>query len=184
MHKPGVFYKFLATVHMVKLYYPHFTYHHINRHHFQVATPSDPSTAKKGETVYAFIIRCIVYSWKGVYEDEVKIGKNLFGNTAVLSLISTAGFMFFVYTFFGFKCLILHSMMALGSVTYLEAINYIEHYGLQRKQLPNGQYEKVTILHSWNAPHRFTNYFFFKLQRHSDHHENSSKPFQTLLSLD
>jgi alkane 1-monooxygenase len=69
MHKPGRLYRFLATAHMVKLYYPHFTYHHLNRHHFQVATPSDPSTARKGETVYAFIVRCIVYSWKGVYED-------------------------------------------------------------------------------------------------------------------
>ena len=50
--------------------------------------------------------------------------------------------------------------------------------------MSNGEYEKVTILHSWNAPHRFTNYLLFKLQRHSDHHENSSKPFQTLVSME
>jgi alkane 1-monooxygenase len=60
----------------------------------------------------------------------------------------------------------------------------VEHYGLKRKKLSNGEYEKVTILHSWNAPHRFSNYMLFKVQRHSDHHENSSKPYQTLLSLD
>ena len=42
----------------------------------------------------------------------------------------------------------------------------------------------MTIRHSWNAPHRFSNYILFKLQRHSDHHENSYKPYQTLLSLD
>lgn len=50
--------------------------------------------------------------------------------------------------------------------------------------MSDGTFEKVTILHSWNAPHRFTNYLLFKLQRHSDHHENASKPFQTLLSLE
>lgn len=42
----------------------------------------------------------------------------------------------------------------------------------------------MTIKHSWNAPHRFTNYLLFKLQRHSDHHENSLKPYQTLVSLE
>lgn len=58
----------------------------------------------------------------------------------------------------------------LGGVIVLEVINYIEHYGLRRKRLPDGTYEKVTIRHSWNAPHRFTNYLLYKLQRHSDHH--------------
>lgn len=65
---------------------------------------------------------------------------------------------------------ILFLIEAFGSIFYLEAINYIEHYGLSRKKLADGTYEKVTIRHSWNAPHRFTNYLLFKLQRHSDHH--------------
>lgn len=29
-----------------------------------------------------------------------------------------------------------------------------------------------------------SNYLLFKLQRHSDHHENSLKPYQTLCSYD
>ena len=69
---------------------------------------------------------------------------------------------------------------ALGSIMLLELTNYIEHYGLQRKQLPDGTYERVTIRHSWNAAHCISNYFMIKLQRHSDHHENSLKPYQTL----
>lgn len=105
-------------------------------------------------------------------------------NYAILSIVGSLAFMYLVYLCFGLQGMIINSIMAVGSVIYLEGINYIEHYGLQRKLLRNGEYEKVTILHSWNAPHRFTNYFFFKLQRHSDHHENSSKHFQTLESLD
>ena len=69
MHKPGKFYRIIGTLHMLKMYYMHFTYHHLYRHHYEVATPSDPSTSKKGETVYQFIIRCVIYSWKGVYDD-------------------------------------------------------------------------------------------------------------------
>ena len=38
-------------------------------------------------------------------------------------------------------------------------------------------------MHSWNAPHRVSNYLLFKLQRHSDHHENCLKHYQTLVSL-
>jgi len=67
MHKPGKYFRILATLDMVKLYYPHFTYHHLYRHHVHVATPTDPSTALKNETVYAFIWRCIKGSWIGVY---------------------------------------------------------------------------------------------------------------------
>ena len=33
---------------------------------------------------------------------------------------------------------------SLVAIVLLEIVNYIEHYGLQRKQLPNGRYEPVT----------------------------------------
>jgi alkane 1-monooxygenase len=34
----------------------------------------------------------------------------------------------------------------------LETINYVEHYGLRRKEIGKGLYEPVDIHHSWNAP--------------------------------
>lgn len=77
-----------------------------------------------------------------------------------------------------------HLLVAMGSIFYLEITNYIEHYGLRRKKLPDGNYEKVTIRHSWNASHRMSNYLLFKLQRHSDHHENSLKSYQTLCAYE
>ena len=184
MHKPGVFYRVLATLHMTKAYYPHFTYHHLYCHHQQVATPEDPSTSLSGETVYQFIPRCVKDSWVNMYRMEKELGKSFYRNWAVLSIVGSSAFALFVYLQFGLQAVIIHSIMAFLCIAYVEGINYIEHYGLMRKKLPNGQYEKTTILHSWNAPHRFTNYLFFKLQRHSDHHENSTKPYQTLVSLD
>jgi hypothetical protein len=41
----------------------------------------------------------------------------------------------------------------------------------------------VKITHSWNAPQVVTNWFIFKLQRHSDHHANAYKPYQILDSF-
>ena len=99
------------------------------------------------------------------------------------SLLSTAVFIVVIYNVFGLLPLVVHMLIIAGAIFYLETINYIEHYGLLRNQLPDGSYEKTTILHSWNAPHRFSNYLLFKLQRHSDHHENASKPYQTLVSM-
>ena len=104
-------------------------------------------------------------------------------NYAVLSIFSAILFTSLMFKIYGFQAGILFLITAYGGIFYLEAINYLEHYGLLRKKLTNGEYEKVTIKHSWNAPHRFSNYLLFKLQRHSDHHENSLKPYQTLVSL-
>jgi alkane 1-monooxygenase len=70
MHKPGSYYRMIGTLHLIKFYYMHFTYHHLYRHHVWVGTPKDPSTARKGENIYLFIVRSIIYSWKGAYDDE------------------------------------------------------------------------------------------------------------------
>jgi len=65
-------------------------------------------------------------------------------------------------------------------IFFQETINYIEHYGLERKKDENGVYESVNIMHSWNSSRRYSNYILFKLQRHSDHHANAYKPYQIL----
>jgi alkane 1-monooxygenase len=85
----------------------------------------------------------------------------------------------------GTHTLVFHLIVSLIATLMLEAINFIEHYGLQRKFIPGSDsvYESVKITHSWNAPQVFTNWFLFKLQRHSDHHANAYKPYQILDSF-
>ena len=60
--------------------------------------------------------------------------------------------------------------VALGSVFYLETTSYIEHYGLTRNKLPDGNYESVNRRCSWDSNNKLSNFLLFKLQRHSDHH--------------
>lgn len=55
---------------------------------------------------------------------------------------------------------------------------------MKRKEISPGIYEKTNITHSWNAPYYYSNLIMFKLQRHSDHHENSFKEYQTLCSYE
>lgn len=61
-----------------------------------------------------------------------------------------------------------------------EAGNYGEHYGLQRRKDANGIYESVGAQHSWNA---VSSPFFFRLQRHSDHHLHVHRPYQVVKKL-
>jgi alkane 1-monooxygenase len=66
--------------------------------------------------------------------------------------------------------------------TLLELVNYVEHYGISRKEISPGRYERVNPLHSWNASHLLSN--FFQLQRHSDHHAYAHKRYQVLNHYD
>jgi alkane 1-monooxygenase len=182
-HKGGLR-RVVGTLHMAKNLYMHFTYEHVFGHHRRVATPDDPATSKYNENSFHFVVRSYFGSYKSVYQQEQKAGKWFFNNYSVLSVVGSLAFCAIVFKYYGIQGLIFALIQAAGAILYLEVINYIEHYGLKRKLLPNGEYEKVTVKHSWNAPHRFSNYLLFKLQRHSDHHENSMKPYQTLLTLD
>jgi alkane 1-monooxygenase len=65
----------------------------------------------------------------------------------------------------------------------LETVNYLEHYGLLRQKTANGRYERCTPQHSWNSDHLVTNIFLYHLQRHSDHHANPTRRYQTLRSF-
>ena len=65
----------------------------------------------------------------------------------------------------------------------LETVNYIEHYGLRRNQRENGTYEPPNPNHSWNYSSFLTNMILLQLQRHSDHHQKASRPYQLISHL-
>jgi len=62
----------------------------------------------------------------------------------------------------------------------LETVNYIEHYGLQRRSTGNGNYERAMPEHSWNSDHVVGRVMLFELSRHSDHHYLASRKYQVL----
>ena len=175
-HKNNPVDKAVGTLHQIKNLYMHFTIEHLYGHHKRVSTPDDPASAPKGMSIYQFFPRTIIGGFRSAWQINPR--------QTGLTMVGSIFFVLFVYRAFGFKAMLFQLTVALGSICYLEITNYIEHYGLQRKRLPDGTYEKVTIRHSWNAPHRMSNYLVFKLQRHSDHHENSLKSYQTLCTYE
>ena len=173
--------------------YMHFFIEHNRGHHVRVATPEDPATSRKGETFYAFWWRSVTQgylsSWHLEAERLKKKGQGLWSLSnqmiwfQILPLLFIA-FLFGLCSYLGGRLVwevpAFFFIQSILGFSLLELVNYLEHYGMQRKRLPSGQYEKVTPLHSWNASQLVSNFLLFQLQRHSDHHASAHKRYQVL----
>jgi alkane 1-monooxygenase len=74
-------------------------------------------------------------------------------------------------------------IQAVVGFSLLEVVNYMEHYGMLRARVGVGareRYERVDPSHSWNSNNIATNVLLYHLQRHSDHHANPTRRYQTL----
>lgn len=79
---------------------------------------------------------------------------------------------------FVWEVLLFFLLQSVFGFSLLELVNYLEHYGMERRVLGFGHYERVTPKHSWNASQMVSNLLLFQLQRHSDHHANAHKRYQ------
>ena len=85
-----------------------------------------------------------------------------------------------IYLLFGGLITFYFLLAAVFGFLLLETVNYIEHYGLSRKQNENGKYERTMPHHSWNSNHILGRMMLFELSRHSDHHYLASRKYQIL----
>ncbi|MER3465404.1 MAG: alkane 1-monooxygenase [Chitinophagaceae bacterium] len=176
----------LAKALLLTSLYMHFFIEHNRGHHKRVATPEDPSSARYGEPVYAFYFRTIVLSylsaWSIANRDIKKKGYgvvSLHNEMIQIHLIQTA-FVVLTGMVFGWMSVIYFVLAALQGILLLETVNYIEHYGLQRKQIAAGKWERAMPEHSWNSNHVLGRIMLFELSRHSDHHYLASRKYQIL----
>jgi alkane 1-monooxygenase len=189
-HRSKKYEKFLGKFLLIPSLYMHFYLEHNFGHHLKVATNEDPVTAKYNQPLYSFWISAI----KGEILSAIEIQRKRLDKNN-LSFFSIYNDMFWyaiiqflyiliVFTFFTFQGLIFILSVALFSILMFECVNYIEHYGLLRKKLSNGRYERVTDMHSWNSNHILGRIVLYELTRHSDHHRISVTKYQNLKSID
>jgi alkane 1-monooxygenase len=186
IHRRQRFEVFLGEILLLMVLYMHWKVEHVRGHHAHVGTPDDPATAPEGSTIYGFIPRSIVggwiSSWKLEAERLKRNGRRVFSLsnytllTSILQLAVLAG----IWLILGTSALIFFIAQAGIGIILLEIVNYIEHYGLSRKQLESGGYERPHPGISWNSDHRLTNAFLINLQRHSDHHTRPRVPYPLL----
>lgn len=176
----------MAKLLLLTSLYMHFFTEHNKGHHKRVATQEDPSSARKGEWVYSFYCRTIFMGYLSAWHIANEECKKKTGtawswkNEMIQFQLIQAGFIGLIYGMFGGYVLSCFLAAALIGILLLETVNYIEHYGLQRKQLDNGRHERAMPEHSWNSDHILGRLVLFELSRHSDHHYLASRKYQIL----
>jgi alkane 1-monooxygenase len=178
--------RYLGKLLLLPSLYMHFYIEHNFGHHMHAATPEDPATAKYKQTVYSFWVTSVVRQYINAWRLQKKLLKQ--GNSPILSfkndmfwyLILQFSYLFVIFMVFGQMGLFFALGAALVGFLLLETVNYIEHYGLLRKKLASGRYERVQEVHSWNSNHVVGRIVLYELTRHSDHHYKSSKKYQLL----
>lgn len=189
-HRENPLDQWMARLLLLPELYQHFTIEHNYGHHKNIATPLDPATARKGETIYAFWWRSISGSYAGAWKierDQLKRQGIPFWsprNRMLLFTIMPLLYLGDMAWWLGIAVLLPLLAVAAVGVLLLETINYIEHYGLLRKQLDSGRYEPVNISHSWNSNHELGRIFLYELTRHADHHDKANRKYPVLRHFD
>jgi len=188
MHQQNRFERMLAEMLMCSTLYGHFCIEHIHGHHINVATPDDPATARRGETVYRFVPRVVrdtvLGAWHIQRDQLAKRGLPLWSRRNAFWRYAgwSGGMLALAALIGGWQGVGIFVVQAVVAVILLELVDYIEHYGLLRRKRPNGRYEPTRPHHSWNSGHQASNWLLINLQRHSDHHYKPRRRFPTLQS--
>lgn len=185
-HRDTWYEKIMSKMLLIPSLYMHFYIEHNRGHHLNVATMEDPATSRYGENIYAFWVRSTVNGYLGAWKLEAtrlkRAGEAVFSlkNEMLRFQLIQAAYLGTIAFFFGWQIMLLIIAVAIIGFLQLETVNYIEHYGLQRKKLPNGRYEHVQPHHSWNSNHDMGRIFLYELTRHSDHHYKANRKYQVL----
>jgi fatty acid desaturase len=160
-----------------------FSISHVHCHHKNIATADDAASARRGESIYDFIVRSTIGQYRESFQFEkarlMKRGHSAlhWSNKLYPGVILTCLFMggaLFLAGWFG--ALLFLIVIFFSKMTY-ESTNYIQHYGLVR--IPGS---RVRPEHSWDCHSSFSSAALLNLTRHSDHHAYPNKAYWKLES--
>ena len=189
-HKNSRAERWLARLALALPAYGHFTIDHNLGHHRNVSTPGDPASARMGESIYRFARREMPGAFREAWAIETdrlrRRGRSALhpSNQILQSWSMTLVITVLLVLLFGWSMvpfLLVHHAFAWWGLT---SANYVEHYGLLRQRDADGKYERCEPHHSWNSNHVYSNLVLFHLERHSDHHANPLRRYQSLRHFD
>ncbi|MEP6673863.1 MAG: alkane 1-monooxygenase [Ferruginibacter sp.] len=169
--------------------YMHYGIEHIRGHHVYACTSKDPHTARTGESFYRFFPRAIKQTFLNAWEIEQKQkqrgNKTLLRRQNRMTIFLLLQFLLItaITILAGWKALLFFLLQAFIAVFLLHIINYLQHYGLVRKQVKSDQFERMAAHHSWSSGNRLTSLNLFQLDNHADHHINPAHSYETLKPL-
>jgi len=158
-----------------------FAIEHVYGHHKDVCLEEDPASAKRGENIYLFIIRASIleqFSGWRLEAERLKRRNEKFlsiQNRMIIGYSRSLMITILAFVFGGLIGMTVFLLCAIIAKLYLEAINYIEHYGLVREKG-----KPVGMRHSWNSNHFLSSIYLCNVTRHSDHHRSTKLNFWEL----
>lgn len=170
--------------------YAGFKVEHVRGHHVHVSTPEDASSSRFGQSLYAFLPHAYKHNFLNAWKLEAERLKRRslpalhWRNELIWWYAISALFLLGFTLALGPLGALFFLGQAVIAFTLLEIVNYVEHYGLHRRKLDNGRYERTNAHHSWNSNFLLTNLLLFHLQRHSDHHAYAKRRYQVLRHFD
>ncbi len=185
IHRSNIKMRGIGITLLILCLYGHFRIEHIYGHHKYFATQNDPATARKGENFYIFLVRCVIMSLISSWniEKNLLIKKNLspysFRNRIFHYFLLELLLLIISFLIAGTNGIIFILIHSIVSITLLELVDYIQHYGLKRKKTDN-KYEAYGEQHSWNSRHTLANWSTFNLGLHAEHHLLSKKHYPLL----
>lgn len=159
----------------------HFCYAHVYNHHLELGCDDDPATAPRGRTIYGHYPLSYFGQSKFLYNMEKErlarmgIGFISWQNRWIrgyLLAVPTVTLFFMAGGWIGMA--VLATIWGISNFE-LEALNYLEHYGLIRvKDQP------IDYRHNWDNSTCFTSWFFIEIGRQADHHDRGETHFWEL----
>lgn len=159
---------------------------HIRGHHYNVATPADSGSANLNQSFYHFFPKALkkafVNAWRLEKKRLNRKGKSVLSwrNGLISWHLVSLGIAIIYYFFFGLHGIIFFIGQGLIALTMHHIANYIQHYGLKRRKLDNGRYEKFCASHAWSNNFLLSNMVSFQFPHHADHHLHPRRPYQLL----
>jgi alkane 1-monooxygenase len=177
----------LGLVMLAGVLYMPFAIAHVHGHHRRPATHDDPASARRGESLYAFWVRSVSgqarEAWAFEQQRLARAGRSALRNRMLAYAAIELGLVVLV-ALAGWRALGFFLGESALSILLLESFNYVAHYGLARRQRPDGRLEPLGPKHSWNSVRRMNNASLFNMGRHADHHRFSARPYNELEVLD
>ena len=159
----------------------HFCYAHVYNHHLELASEDDPATAPRGRTIYGHYPLSYLGQSKFLYNMEKerlsRMGVSFISwqnrwIRGYLMAVPTVALFFMAGGWIGMA--VLATVWGISNFE-LEALNYLEHYGLIRvKDQP------IDYRHNWDNSTCFTAWFFIEIGRQADHHDRGETHFWEL----
>lgn len=155
--------------------YMHFRIEHVYGHHRHVATADDPGSAPLGQSFPQFFAHMLVAGPAAAWRIETRRLRRRglpwwsARNRMLHYLAIQSGLIAAIAVVLGPAAVLFFALQSLMAVHLLEAVNYVQHYGLRRRRRGAG-WQSVGPEHAWDSIDPVSGLLVFNLSRHADHH--------------